>query len=172
VPEAAFLIAGPILGALVFLTVADKKPQKPPRRQLAVTGPQEWRASRASMTVVWLAYLGLVAGIGGDALLVQQAPWWEPLVLAVVLSPILLVVWWPRLAVSNDEVVVRNLRTRRLRLRDVALAEPGREGIQLQLRSGKYVTAVAVQKSNLAYMRGWTTRADQVCAVINDRVAG
>lgn len=57
------------------------------------------------------------------------AEWWEPLALALVLSPMLLLVRWPRLSLGEDHLVVRNVRTRDIPLGDITAAEAGRSGI-------------------------------------------
>lgn len=124
--------------------------------------------SRALICVVCFALWSLMIG---DGILTRQFSRWDPLVLAAFFSPVIFLVFWPRLGVGDDGyVTVRNVRTRRFLLTDIVRTEATNAGIDLYLRSGRFKTAWAVQKSNFAFMRGWTTRADQVSDLLNERV--
>jgi hypothetical protein len=114
---AMLLFLGPVAGAVAFALVAHKPRQRPPRRALPTDGPLDWRATRLSRVLVCLVCIALSSVMIGDSILAQQASWWDPLVLAPFFSPLVILVFWPRLALSDDGyVTVRNVRTRRFPL--------------------------------------------------------
>lgn len=73
------------------------------------------------------------------------------------------------ITLTDQELLIKNpVRTYRFRLSDIASADPGYSGIVIATSSGENVCAWAVQKSNIAELCGWHTRADHVAAAITE----
>lgn len=160
---AILLFLAPVAGLVVSLLVKNRPRQRPARRPLRDEGSLEWRASRTSLLLCSGAYV--IAVLAASAATVSSGDWYGAPLAAVVLAW-LLFPWWPQIAIQNGHLMVRNLRTRRVPLASVLQARAGYSGVEFALISGERLTAWASQKSNFAYMRGSTTRADQIGDVI------
>jgi len=65
-------------------------------------------------------------------------------------------------AYNDQEVLVRNVRTRIVPRHDIVSATPTYEGLVLRTSAGRRLTALAVQEYNVALILGRRTRAARV----------
>jgi len=141
-----------------------------------------WRCSRTALAAGWVAFVCLAAT--GTVLVVAAianvatGDWGLGAGLiagAAGAVGVAVVVWRaairPRVVLGDTGVEVVNPWTRRmLAWSDVLWADPGYSGVTISSRSGRSVTAWAVQKSNFSTWTKRTTRADHLVKAIRTRI--
>ena len=142
------------------------------------TGYREWRASLGLRLVA--------AGFGLTAALFAIGEWWLYLLgespesdivgmagLAILAAGIAVVMnrlaFHPRLVIDGRELVIVNpIRTHRVPLNRICLAEPTYDGLRLVLDDETAFAAWAVQTTNLTLWTGKGVRAAQVIEALRD----
>jgi hypothetical protein len=127
--------------------------------------------------VHWLFRLLITATCGCLAVFVCSVPsnppipWWGyPPLVALLLVPVF-GLWWPYVALTEDELEIRNFAAaRRVPLIDITAIAITRNGLVVTLDDHNGVLAFALQKGLGAKLLRVTTRPDRARLVILDAV--
>ncbi|WP_139230158.1 hypothetical protein [Nocardioides terrae] len=140
--------------------------------QIPFSGPNVWHYPKALMAFFVLFGLAwtsacLALGLAGQLTVAQTI---------IFGAPALPVAWCsfvrPRLALTEDEVIVVGLVATRYRLRDVVDAKPGHGGTAFRLADGDTFSTSVLQRPNYAAWFGRVSRADRVVTEILTAAAG